>query len=124
LPVVTDPPTEQEMSFLKFIDGTGQKADFVDPLSDDGLRLQALYIQNFSQHPMDVMRRIMENVFSDPKDRLNAAKSLMEYSMRKPTANMEVKVAGALVTVDPAKLSALSTEELEALEKILDKVNG
>lgn len=122
LPIVTDPPTAEETSYLQFLEGKGQRVELIDPLSDEGLRLQALYIQNFSQHPLDAVRRIMENPFSDPKDRLSAAKILMEYSLRKPTTSIDLKAKGAIVTIDPATLSALSASELETLEKLLEKV--
>lgn len=124
LPVVSDPPTSMEMSYLQFLDGVGQKVELIDPLSDEGLRLQALYVQNFSQHPMDTVRRIMENPFSDPKDRLSAAKILMEYSMRKPTQAVDVNARGTALVVDASKLSGLSASELETLEKLLEKAQG
>ena len=122
LPDVSDSPaTEDELSFLQFLEAHGVRLEGLDPLSDEGLRYQALYIANFSQHPMDVMRRIMQNPYSDPKDRLSAAKSLMEYSMRKPAANVELRAKGAAVVIDPSRLSALSVTELETLEKLLEK---
>jgi len=122
LPPVTDPATPEETSYLQFLEGMGQRVEIVDPLSDEGLRLQALYIQNFSQHPLDAVKRIMENPFSDPKDRLSAAKILMEYSMRKPTTSIDLKAKGAVIAIDPSTLSALSAAELETLEKLLEKV--
>jgi len=122
LPPVSEPATEMEMSYLKFIEGKGQRVEIMDPLSDEGLRLQALYVQNFSQHPMDVVRRMMENPFTDPKDRLSAAKLLMEFTQRKPTQNMSIAASGTVVTLDPSTLKALNTKELDALEKILEKL--
>ena len=111
------------MSYLRFLEGKGQRVEMLDPLSDEGLRLQALYAQNFSQHPMDVMRRIMENPFSDPKDRMSAAKSIMEYSMRKPTQSLDLGSKSIALSLDPSRLSALSTQELELLEKLLAKAS-
>ena len=72
-------------------------------------------------HPMDVMQRIMENPFSDPKDRMTAAKAIMEYSMRKPTQSLDLSAKGAVLTIDPSQLAALTTKELEMLEKLLAK---
>ena len=114
-------PSAEETSFLKFLEGRGQRVDLIDPLSDEGLRLQALYVQNFSMHPMDVMQRIMENPFSDPKDRMTAAKAIMEYSMRKPTQSLDLSAKGSVLTIDPSQLAALTTKELEMLEKLLAK---
>lgn len=121
LPQVDDPPTAGDLSFLQFIEGKGHKVGFIDPLSDEGLRLQALYVQNFSQHPLDVVRRVMENPFSDPKDRLASAKLLLEYSARKPTQSLDLNAKGAVLNIDPTQLSALNAEELDLLEKLLSK---
>lgn len=113
-----------DISFLQYLDGQRNSKDFVDPLSDDGLRLQALYVQTFSQHPMDVLRRIMENFAADPKDRISAAKTLLEYSQRKPTQSLAVKAEGVGLKLDAAMLSGLDDKELELLEKLLSKAQG
>ena len=109
---------------MRWLDARGNGVTQIDPLSDEGLRLQALYVQSFSQHPLDVMRRIMENAFSDPKDRMTAAKAIMEYSLRKPAANMELSAKVNVLKLDPAQLSALSEKELDQLEALLAKVGG
>lgn len=119
-----DPQTQADLNYLEWAMARGIKPGDLDPLSDDALRLQALYVQHVSQHPMDVVRQVMTNIFSDPKDRLAAAKLLMEYSLRKPAANMEVKTTGSVLSIDASKLSALSTEELETLDKLLSKANA
>ncbi len=46
----------------------------------------------------------------------------MEFTQRKPTQNMSVATSGTVVTLDPAALKALSAKELDALEKILEKL--
>lgn len=109
---------------LRWLDARGNGVTKIDPLSDEGLRLQALYVQSFSQHPLDVMRRIMENAFSDPKDRMTAAKAIMEYSLRKPAANMELSAKVTELKLDPAQLAGLSAKELDMLEKLLTKIGG
>ena len=73
---------------------------------------------------MDVLRRIMENVYSDPKDRIASAKTLMEYTLRKPTQNLAVDNKTVQLNIDPAMLKALSAEELSALECLLDKASA
>lgn len=113
-----------DITFLQYLDGQRNSKDFVDPLSDEGLRLQALYVQTFSQHPMDVLRRIMENFAADPKDRISAAKTLLEYSQRKPTQSLAVKAEGVGLKLDAAMLSGLDDKELELLEKLLSKAQG
>ena len=125
-PVAVPPssPSAEDMTLLRWLDARGNGVTQIDPLSDEGLRLQALYVQSFSQHPLDVMRRIMENAFSDPKDRMTAAKAIMEYSLRKPAANMELSAKVNVLKLDPAQLSALSEKELDQLEALLAKVGG
>lgn len=110
-----------EKSWIEFLEGKGYGLDGLDPLSDDALRLQALYVHEFSQHPLDVLRRIMQNPYSDPKDRMSAAKTILEYSARKPAAQLAINAKGAALVIDPAKFSALSAEELDLLEKLLSK---
>lgn len=123
-PSVPSTLSSEDMDYIRWLEGRGQRVAVMDPLSDEGLRLQALYVQNFSMHPLDVMRRIMENPFSDPKDRMTAAKSIMEYSLRKPAANLELSAKVASLNIDPSTLSALSTKELDTLEKLLSKIGG
>jgi hypothetical protein len=114
----------EDATLLRFIEGKGRRIDLVDPLSDEGLRLQALYVQNFSQHPLDVMRRIMENPFTDPKDRMSAAKTIMEYSLRKPAQQLALDAKGVGLSIDASQLSNLSTKDLDLLEKLLSKATG
>lgn len=116
--------TEEDMSLLRFIEGKGQRVQLLDPLSDEGLRLQSLYVQQFSMHPIDVLRRIMENPFSDPKDRMSAAKSIMEYTLRKPTQQMAIDAKSVGLSIDASQLSNLSAKDLDLLEKLLQKATA
>ena len=116
--------TEQDMSMLRWLEARGNSVTQLDPLSDEGLRLQALYVQSFSQHPLDVMRRIMENPFSEPRDRMSAAKSIMEYSLRKPAQQLALDAKGVGLTIDASQLANLSTKDLDLLEKLLSKATG
>jgi hypothetical protein len=112
------------MSMLRWLEARGNSVTQLDPLSDEGLRLQALYVQSFSQHPLDVMRRIMENPFSEPRDRMSAAKSIMEYSLRKPAQQLALDAKGVGLTIDASQLANLSTKDLDLLEKLLSKATG
>lgn len=120
------PPTidPEDYTFLQFLEGRRGTELLFDPLSDEGLRLQAVYVQNFSQHPMDILRRIMENVGADPKDRINAAKILLEYSQRKPTQAIQVAAQGLGLKLDANALANLSVDDLDLLEKLLAKAQG
>ena len=109
LPLPTSPPTTEELSFLEFLEARGNVLG-IDPISDDGLRLQALYVLHFSQHPMDFLQRIMSNPMTETKDRIAAARILMEYSMRKPTQDMSVELTGK--DGQPLGVPVLSAEQL------------
>lgn len=113
---------EEQVSFLQYIEGQGYKD--VDPLSKEGLDIQAMYVKNLSQHPVDVLTRIMNNVFCTPGERMAAAKTLMEYSMRKIPTNVDVTTDTGALKIDATALVGLSSEELEVLEKILAKANS
>lgn len=109
-------------SFLNYLEAKGSKD--IDPLSAQGLRLQADYVKSLGEHahPFDVLNRIMKNPFADPKDRISSAKTLLEYSHRKVPANIEVSgTDGGPIKLDATALKALSTEELGTLLSLLDK---
>ena len=117
-----DTLTEDDKSWLQFLEGKGFGLEGLDPLSDEALRLQALYVQEFSQHPLDILRRIMQNPYADVKDRMKAADTILAYSLRKPAQQLAINAKGAGVVIDPSKLSGLSAEELGVLEQLLAKV--
>jgi hypothetical protein len=73
---------------------------------------------------MDVLRRIMVNPFCSPNERISAAKTVMEYSMRKVPSNVEFTGKnGAPIKLDTSALSKLSLEELAQMEELLAKLN-
>jgi hypothetical protein len=90
------------------------------------LQLQANYLKylNHGQHPIDVARRISCNPWVSPRDRLAAAKVILEYSMRKIPTQMEVSgPGGQAIAIDNAALKNLSDAELVQLTNLLDKAN-
>lgn len=108
------------INFFAFLEGMGRKV--TDPLSAEAVELQAQYVKELPQHPMDVLNRIMVNPFCTPGERISAAKALMEYSMRKVPSNIELSgKGGGPIKIDAAQLEALSAEDLEALQTILSK---
>ena len=112
---------DEEISFLQYMEGQGYKD--VDPLSKEGLSLQAKYVATLSQHPLDILRRIMTNLFCTPQERMAAAKAVMEYSMRKVPSSLDVTTDSGALKIDGAALVGLSMDELDFLEKIMAKVN-
>lgn len=112
------PPADLR-DFLAFVEAKGHKT--WDPLTKEGLDMQALYIQECSQHPVDVLTRIMTNTYCTPSERMTAAKTLMEYSMRKVPSNVEVLSTTQAIKIDASALANLSTEELDTLQALLAK---
>ena len=66
----------------------------------------------------------MENIGADPKDRISAAKTLLEYSQRKPTQSLAVAAEGIGLKIDPSALANLAIEDLDMLESLLAKAHG
>jgi hypothetical protein len=111
---------DDQNSYLQFVEAMGSAG--IDPFSDDALRLQARYVAQCPTHPLDVLRRIMQNPFCDPKDRIAASKALLEYSARKVPSSLEVTGKnGAPLTIDSTQLMKLSAKELDVLEQLLMK---
>ena len=108
--------------FLSFLEANGGLG--VDPLSDEGLRIQAAYVAQVGDHPLDVLKTLSRNPFVKPSDRISAAKALLEYGARKVPAQFELKAEGAALTIDASALSGLSAKELETLEKLLSKAGA
>jgi len=112
-------PEEEKRDFLAYLEARGHKN--WDPLSKEGLELQAMYVQECSTHPLDVLSRLMMNPYCTPSERISATKTLMEYSMRKVPNNVEINTTTQALKIDSSALSNLSLEELETLQKLLAK---
>lgn len=109
-------------AFLQYVEAHGHKE--ADPLSDEALRLQAQYIAEVGDHPLDVLKTLVRNPFVKPSDRITAAKTLLEYGARKVPAQLDVSAKNVAISIDPAQFAALSASELETLEKLLGKAQG
>ena len=112
-------PEEEKRDFLAFLEARGHRN--WDPLSKEGLELQAMYVQECSTHPLDVLSRLMMNPYCTPSERINATKVLMEYSMRKVPNNIELSTTTQALKVDASALQNLSLTELETLQALLAK---
>lgn len=99
----------------------------IDPLSPEALKLQAQYVQGLdsSKHPLDILRNIANNRKLMPKDRIAACKAIMEYSMVRVPAKLEIDgEPGNPVKLSQEQLSSLSMGELDTLIKLLDKMGA
>lgn len=108
--------------FLAYLEANGCAG--LDPLSDEGLRVQANYVKQVGDHPFDVLKTLVKNPFVKPSDRINAAKVLLEYGARKVPAQFELNAKSTQLTVDANMLGKLSAKELDLLEKLLSKAQG
>lgn len=116
------PSLETEALFLSFVEAQGAK--HVDPLSNEALELQAKYISQVGDHPLDVLKTLARNPFVKPSDRINAAKVLLEYGSRKPGTDINLSAPTASLNVDMTMFSGLSAEDLVKLEALLAKAQG
>ena len=116
-----DASPEDTLNFLSYVEGLGRKT--LDPLSKEALDIQAQYTLALPQHPMDVLRRIMVNPFCSPNERISAAKTVMEYSMRKVPSNVELTGKdGGAIKLDAIALAKLTSEELDQMQDLLTKI--
>lgn len=115
LDLTTDP------LFLQFVEAHG--GGDLDPLSPEAVALQARYVREVGDHPLDVLKTLVRNPFVKPAERISAAKALLEYGARKVPASVEVGgPQGA--PLSGLRLSALSDQELGALTALIKKAGG
>lgn len=115
---------DTNISYLQYMEAQGGK--LVDPLSREGLELQAAYLKYLgdNQHPIDVLRRISVNPWAQTKDRISAAKALMEYTVRKIPATIELTGNdGKPLQIDASAMKNLSNSDLDLLVSLLEKAN-
>lgn len=128
LPVEEEVPSADDFDlttdpqFIAFIEASGGAG--LDPLSDEGLRLQAQYVKLVGDHPLDVLKTLTKNPFVKPSDRIAAAKVLLEYGARKVPAEFKLEGNVGGVVLPPQFLKNLSAKELDVLEKLLLKAQG
>lgn len=107
--------------FLQFLESNGGAG--LDPLSAEALELQARYVREVGDHPLDVLKTISRNPFLRASDRVAAAKALLEYGLRKVPSGLEIGGPGG-APLSGLRLSALTDAELAALTALLDKARS
>lgn len=115
---------DSNVSYMQYLEAQGGK--MVDPLSREGLELQAAYLKylNNDNHPIDVLRRISVNPWAQTKDRISAAKALLEYTARRVPATIELTGNdGKPLQIDASAMKNLSNADLDTLTKLLEKAN-
>lgn len=121
-PDAEDVDLSTDPQFLRFLEAQGGEG--IDPLSDEALRIQAEYVKQVGDHPLDTLKSLSANIWVKPSDRISAAKALLEYGARKIPASLELSgKGGGPLTLSASALSKLSDKELSMLEKILAKVS-
>jgi len=115
---------DSNISYMQYLEAHGGK--MVDPLSREGLELQAAYLKYLGdqQHPLDTLRRISVNPWAQTRDRISAAKALLEYTARKIPATIELTGNdGKPLQIDASAMKNLSNSDLDLLVSLLEKAN-
>ena len=96
-------------AFLQYLEANGAEEN-LDPLSDEAVQYQAAYVKHVGSHPMDILKSIVANPLIKPSDRIAAAKTLMEYSMRKIPTNVELSgPKGSALTIELTSAESLKS---------------
>jgi len=112
-----------DRQFLAFVEAQG--GGDLDPLSDEALQLQARYVAEIGDHPLDILKTLSANIFVKPSERIAAAKALLEYSARKIPAQLQLAGPdGGAIKLDASALGKLTDKELATLEVLLVKAGG
>lgn len=118
------PLTPGVLRFHQFLAARGRDLG-LDPLSDDGLRLQAEFLGSGDIHPLDTLRELSLNPFVKPSERISAAKALLEYTARKVPAQLQLaNPDGTALTLDASAFARLSEAELSTLQALLEKAQA
>lgn len=123
----TMPPDWDPTRDIKFVEFAASRAGMgFDPLSEDGLRMQALFILETGDHPLDILKQTMTSIFVTPRERVSAAKAVLEYTARKVPSTFEVTGKdGAPLTQLPAEaLKKLTDAELLTYQALCTKMAG
>jgi len=118
---------DENLSYLSYLEGRGAKKAHMDPTGPKALQVQAEYLHELgeNQHPFDVLRRLSLNPWVAPKDRISAAKALLEFTAAKmPTKIEQTNTEQKTIEIDNKALKNLSAAELDQMIKLLDKANG
>lgn len=112
-------------TYREFVDKNG--GDAIEPLSAEALKLQAKYVAHCgdTKHPLDILRGIAGHPATMPKDKIAACKAIMEYTMVKVPAKIEVEGSDSgPVKLSQEQLSTLTVAELDTLIKLLEKMGA
>jgi hypothetical protein len=118
---------DPSIPYLRYVESAAGRKPGPLPMGPEALQVQADYLRVLgdNQHPFDVVRRISLNPWCSPKDRLAAAKILLEYTAAKMPTRMEVSGPGSTpIEIDTKAVKRLSNSELDTLITLLDKANG
>ena len=100
---------EVSPAFLQYLEACGAD-EGLDPLSDEAVKYTAMYVKHVGSHPMDVLKSLVANPLVKPSERIQAAKTLMEYSMRKIPTNLEVSgPKGSALVIELTSADALKS---------------
>lgn len=119
----------------KQVDPLESPKDFADLLSEElfteGLAANSpselldgtaeeLWVKSRGWTPLEYLTHTYRNPWQETKDRIAAAKAVLEYCHRKVSQSVDVNVTHKKLSVDG--LSKLSDSELEVFTKLLEKI--
>jgi hypothetical protein len=81
-----------------------------------------IWIKSRGWTPVEFLTHAMRNPFQQMGHRITSAKALLEYAHRKMPERLEIAGDLGVKHIDAAALAKLKPEELETLEKILEKM--
>lgn len=82
------------------------------------------FITSTGPTPLEFLAEVYRSPLHDPKDRINAAKAILEYTHRKLPTKAETNVNLSGPKLNPAMLQGLTDSELETLIKLLEKADA
>jgi hypothetical protein len=85
--------------------------------------VEARWVVQSGQTPLEFLASVYRTPTFDPRDRINAAKAILEYSHRKVPSKLEVDGKVVNAKLDIAQLKGLTDDELGTLIQLLEKAN-
>lgn len=82
------------------------------------------WVKSSGWTPVEFLTHVYRNPWMKMDQRINAAKSVLEYAHRKLPSKLEVEGKGGISVrnIDAAALAKLNGKDLAALEKLLEKM--
>lgn len=123
VPTPTDDPDDDAIpglleSLRTMGDGDSELPDILD-IGPDGT-----FIRKSGKTPLEFLTAAYRHPLVGMKERVSAAKAVLEFTHRKPTSQGDGINPNTPLSIDMRLLSGLNDKELQALLTLLDKATG